>query len=393
MNIISQIVAVARCSLQSLGYRWRLAASTIIGVALVVMVLLGFLSMSEGFRRTLDETGSDRVALLVSKGSNAEPSSWIEASQATLARELPGVRQDAGVPMVSAEVFQSISLPDQSGEEATLGLRGIDSHGIGIRPELTVTSGRVFAPGARELLVGEAAVANHPQLAVGRTVSIGGARWRVVGIFATGAGLHGSEIWTDSQSLKDVYGLQAGFNVVRIALASGVAAADLQTAIVSEPRLAKLEVVSEDSFYSAQAQGVVKIIELIGWPIAIIMAVGAVAAAVNTMYNSVEAQTRDIATLRAIGFGSLPVFVAVMAEAAVLVLLGGCIGALAAFLLFEGLEGSTMSTSQSQMTFKFAVSGMAVVQAIALAMFVGLIGGLFPALHAARKPVLDGLRE
>lgn len=393
MNIVSQIIAVARCSLQSLGYRWRLAASTIVGVALVVMVLLGFLSMSEGFRRTLEETGSDHVALLVSKGANAEPGSWIEPSQAVLARELPGVRQDAGVPMVSAEVFQGISLPDQSGEEATLGLRGIDNHGIAIRPDLTVTKGRVFAPGARELLVGEAALASHPQLGVGQTVAIGGARWRVVGQFSAKAGLHGSEIWTDSQSLKDVYSMGPGFNAVRMALASGATAASLQATISRDPRLARLEVVSEDAFYSAQAQGVVKIIELIGWPIAIIMAVGAIAAAVNTMYNSVEAQTRDIATLRALGFGSLPVFMAVMVEAAVLVLVGGSIGALAAFLLFQGLEGSTMSSSQSQMTFKFAVSGRAVVQAIVLATIVGLIGGLFPALHAARKPVLDGLRE
>ncbi|GAB5352371.1 ABC transporter permease [Qipengyuania sp. 483] len=393
MNYGLQIAAVAKTSLQSMGHRWRLAASTVVGVALVVIVLLGFLAMSEGFRRTLEETGSDRVALLVSDGANAEPMSWVEPQQALLASELQGVRTDAGSPMISAEVYQGISLPDASGEEKTLGLRGMDTKGLAIRPGLDVIEGRPFAAGARELLVGEIAIAQHPQLAVGNTVAIAGAQWTVVGAFSAQSGLHGAEIWTDAQSLKDVYGTGTGYNAVRMALASGFTAADLQAAVKRDPRLTDLEVVGEDEFYSAQAQGIVKIIELIGWPIAIIMAVGAIAAAINTMYNSVEAQTREIATLRALGFGGMPVFIAVMAEAFVLVLVGGVIGAMAATALFQGLEGTTMSSSHSLMTFKFAVSGQSIVQAIVLATIVGLIGGLFPAMHAARKPILDGLKE
>lgn len=393
MNFGSQILAVVRSSLQSLSFRWRLAVSTLVGVALVVMVLLGFLAMSEGFRKTLEETGSDRVALLVTEGANAEAFSLIEASQVVLARELDGIRMDAGKPMVSAEVYQSISLADGAGKDVTLGLRGMDSEGLRIRPSLVITQGRAFSEGARELLVGEAAIARQPQLAVGNSVSIAGAKWQVVGSFSAGSSLYGAELWTDSQSLKSVYGMDTHFNTVRLALASGVTPQDLQALLDQDPRMADVDAIGEAEFFSAQAQGVVKIIEFIGWPIAVIMAVGAIAAAINTMYNSVEAQSREIATLRALGFGRLPIFIAVMAEAAVLVLLGGVLGSLAAFVLFEGLEGSTLSGSQAQVTFKFALSAASVVQAIVLAAVIGLFGGLLPALHAARKPVLDGLRE
>lgn len=393
MNFTSQIVAVVRSSLQSLSYRWRLAVSTLVGVALVVMVLLGFLAMSEGFRKTLEETGSDGVALLVSEGAKSETFSMLDASQVALARELGGIRKDAGNPMVSAEVYKGISLVDADGMDATLGLRGMDSEGLRIRPGLVITNGRAFSEGSRELLVGEAAVARHPQLAVGNTVAIAGAQWQVVGTFSAGSSLYGAELWTDSQSLKGVFGLDTSFNAVRIALANGVTPQQLQATLDSDPRLSDVQAVGEAEFFSAQAQGVVKIIEFIGWPIAVIMAIGAIAAAINTMYNSVEAQTREIATLRALGFGRLPIFIAVMVEAAVLVLLGGILGSLAAFALFEGLEGSTLSGSQTQVTFKFAISAASVVQAIVLAAVIGLLGGLLPALHASRKPVLDGLRE
>ena len=220
MNFTSQIVAVVRSSLQSLSYRWRLAVSTLVGVALVVMVLLGFLAMSEGFRKTLEETGSDGVALLVSEGAKSETFSMLDASQVALARELAGIRKDAGNPMVSAEVYKGISLVDADGMDATLGLRGMDSEGLRIRPGLVITNGRAFSEGSRELLVGEAAVARHPQLAVGNTVAIAGAQWQVVGTFSAGSSLYGAELWTDSQSLMGVFGLDTSFNAVRIALAN-----------------------------------------------------------------------------------------------------------------------------------------------------------------------------
>lgn len=393
MKFITQVYSVVKTSLQSLGYRWRLAVSTVVGIALVVMVLLGFLSMSEGFRRTLENTGSAEIALIKSKGAKSETLSWLGASQEVLSRELAGIRKDGGVPMTSAEIYKAVNLTEENGSVTALGLRGMGKNGLNLRTSLSIVEGRSFAPGNRELLVGSLAMKRYPTLNLGQTVSLAGSDWTVVGVFDASDGLYGAELWTDADSVKDVFKTGPGFNVLRVALASGSTSETLLNEMTKDPRMADVDAVSEKEFFSSQSQGVIKIIELIGWPISILMAIGAIAGAINTMYNSVEAQKRDIATLRVLGFGPVPIFVSVMAEAIALVLIGGVIGTIFALLLFNGLEGTTTNSSQSQMTFKFAVSLGSILNAMTLAVIVGFFGGLIPALKAAKQPILMGLRE
>ena len=392
MNVLYQVLSVTRSSLQSLGYRWRLAVSTVGGIALVVLVLLGFLSMSEGFQKTLDNTGSSDIVIIKSRNTNSESMSWIDIDDAAALDTIKGIRTSGRRPMISRELYRAVML--SGGEErTTLGLRGIEGEGVALRPGMVIAEGRMFEDGNRELIVGRMAADSDDSLRVGHTTQIAGVEWTIVGIFEVARGLYGAEMWTDASSMRDVFKSPSGFNIVRLALAEGSSTDGVRQQLQNDPRTDSLDVLSEKEFYRDQASGLVKAIEMIGWPIAILMAIGAIAGTVNTVYNSVAVQSRDISTLRALGFGRLPVFIAVMAEAIALVLVGGALGVILSILLFNGFEGSTLTGSQSQMSFEFSVTSESVIEAMILAVTVGFIGGMFPALLAAGKPILEGLRE
>jgi len=393
MNTFSQTLAVTRSSLQSLGYRWRISLSTIAGIALVVLVLLGFLSMSEGFKKTLENTGAANIVIIKSKNTKSESMSWIDFEDVAVLESLQGIRKNGQQATISQELYKAVTLYNEDKERKTIGLRGIEGESFALRPGMVLSSGRMFATGSREIIVGSFAAANNSALSIGEEISIAGVVWTIVGMFDVERGLYGAELWTDASSLRDVFKTPPGFNIIRFALAQGYTTDAVQKQLTADPRMTGLDIISEKDFYSDQASGLVKVIEMIGWPIAILMAIGAIAGTINTIYNSVVVQTREISTLRALGFGKLPIFIAVMTEAVVLVIIGGLIGVLLSLLIFNGFEGSTLTGSQSQMSFEFSVTLKSILQAMSLAVVVGFLGGMVPAILAAEKPILEALRQ
>jgi putative ABC transport system permease protein len=262
---------------------------------------------------------------------------------------------------------------------------------MAVRKGIHIIAGRMFSPGSNEIVVGKALLSEFDGLQLGQTVTFGTGRWKVVGVFEAEGSVFESEIWADLPVVQSFFKRDNVFQTVRVRLVSPAALGELQRYLNSDPRLKQLEAKSEAAYYAEQASGTSNLIQKLGWPLAIAMAFGALAGALNTMYSSVAARTTEIATLRAIGFGGLPAFVSTLVESAVLAALGGGLGVAAAFLIFNGLSASTLGASFTQVVFTFEVTPALAAQGVSLALIVGLIGGIFPSVRAARMPILAGL--
>jgi putative ABC transport system permease protein len=256
-----------------------------------------------------------------------------------------------------------------------------------LRTNFALTQGRMFAPGSNELVVGEGVLREFAGFELGETIRLGPNEWRVVGIFSTGGSVFDSEIWADLGVIQNLYQRTGTVQSVRARLTSPQALAELQAYVENEPRL-EADVSSERQFFASTAGGTSNIILFLGWPLAIIMAVGALAGAWNAMYASVDARTREIATLRAIGFAGFPAFVGTMAESLLLASIGGLIGAGVTYLVFDGVSASTLGGGFTQIVFSFAVTPAAIISGVVLALVVGAAGGFFPAIRAARVSIL-----
>lgn len=389
---MKQTLAVTLANLQSLPARLGPALVVVVGIAAVVGVLVGTQSVLRGFDRMLQGTGRDDRAILVGAGATAELTSAIPLHVAALARDLPGIRRnEAGRPLVSAELFAVTELRRASGGamiDTMLAVRGIEAAGIALRPELRLLEGRWFTPGLRELVVGTSIAQTMPELQLGARLRFRGADWTIVGRFASGGDAHESELWTDMLVARDTFG---GFGVSSMlaALEGPGALATLKAAAAADPRL-QLDAWTERAFLTAQSQEFNTNVRAVSALIAGFMAVGALFGALNSLYTAVAARQREIATLRAIGFSSLPVVCSVLAEALLLALAGGLIGALIVSLLFDGMKIST-SSKLTQLAFDLSVTPGLVLQGLAAALLIGLAGGLLPALRAARLPVAQAL--
>ena len=303
---------------------------------------------------------------------------------------LPGIVQGSdGRPLLSPELSQVISLPSASdGSDVNAQLRGVGPKAWEIRPQVQLVEGRRFEPGLRELIVGDGAHQQLSGLDVGNTITIGNQTWTVVGRFESGDS-HESELWADAEIVASTYNRPA-YQSITARLADGGMQA-LKAAMAADPRL-KLDIETTRSYYSKQSEGLTKLIKVLGTVIGAIMAIGAVFGALNTMYAAVAGRAREIATMRAIGFRGLPVVVAVMLETMLLALLGGILGAALAWLVFNGYTVSTLGSNFSQVVFSFRVSPELLWSGLKWALGIGLVGGLFPALRAARLPVTTALR-
>jgi putative ABC transport system permease protein len=391
-SLLLQITALTAMNLRSLPKRFWLSLSTVIAVTLVVVVLLAFLAMQNGFQHTLASAGADDVAMILRAGSQSEVGSVITRDQIRLIEEAPGIAKSPdGKPLVSAELYLVVDgIKHASQTKANLPLRGIGQEGLAVRKGIHLIAGRMFSPGTNEIVVGKALLSEFDGLQLGQTVTFGTSRWTVVGVFAAEGSVFESEIWADLPVLQSFFKRDNVFQTVRARLVSPAALGELQRYLDSDPRL-KLEAKSEAAYFAEQASGTSDLIQKLGWPLAIAMAFGALAGALNTMYSSVAARTTEIATLRAIGFGGLPAFVSTLVESAVLAALGGVLGVTAAFLVFNGLSASTLGASFTQVVFTFEVTPALAAQGVSLALIVGLIGGIFPSIRAARMPILVGL--
>lgn len=388
MRILNQIVAVTAINLKSLPQRLLPSLSTIVAVALVVGVLLSFLAMADGFQRTISGTGSDNIAILLRDGSQQEINSVVVLDQVRLIGEAPGiVRKPDGNPLLSAELYVIVDgIKRSTGLKANLPLRGIGADGPGLRDGLVITQGRMFAPGSNEIVVGEGLLREFAGFELGKEVKLGTATWTIVGTFAMHGAVFESELWGDVTVVQSLFRRGNSFQTVRVRLENKDAIDALRDYVENEPRL-KLSVSSEKGFFAGQSSNTIKLIRNAGWPLAIAMALGALAGALNTMYSSVASRAREIATLRCLGFGGFPSFIATLLESLVLSVIGGLLGAVVTYLLFDGFSTSTLGAGFTQIVFSFNLTPALAAQGIMLALVVGLVGGFFPALRAARLPI------
>jgi len=384
-------LAATRIGIASLPQRWGASSVIIVGIAGVVGVLVAMLAMGEGFSATLKQTGSEDTAIILRGGSQAETNSVITRDQVPLISTLAGLRKDAqGRAIISPELSQVVNLPTaSSGEDANAQFRGVSDAAWAIRPKVKIIEGRRFEAGVRELIVGQGAKNQYRGLEVGKTLALGNQDWTVVGVFASGDA-HDSELWTDIETLSSAYNRRA-YQSVTVGVEGNAGFKQLTDALANDPRL-KLDALTTRDYYTKQSTGIATLIKVLGTVIGTIMAIGAVFGALNTMYAAVAGRAREIATMRAIGFRGTPVVMAVMLETMLLALLGGVLGGFIAWAIFNGYSVATLGSNFSQVVFQFKVSPELLWTGLKWALGIGLVGGLFPALRAARLPVTEALR-
>ena len=382
----------AKIGIAGLPQRWGASLVIVVGIAGVVGVLVAMLAMGEGFKATLDKTGGTDTAILLRGGSQAETNSVITRDQVPLLSTLPGIAKATdGKPLASPEVSQVVNLPTRAdGTDANVQFRGVGPAAWALRPHLKLVKGRKFQPGLREIVVGSGAVSQFSGLEIGKQLKLANQTWTVVGQFESGDS-HDSELWADGDVLGPAYQRPA-FQSMTVKLDGAGGFKQLKAALAADPRL-KLDVSTTRDYYGKQSEGLNKLIRILGMVIGAIMAIGAVFGALNSMYAAVAGRAREIATMRALGFRGLPVVTAVMLETMLLALLGGVLGAAIAWVVFNGYTVSTLGQNFSQVVFQFKVSPELAWTGLKWALGIGLVGGLFPALRAARLPVTEALRS
>lgn len=390
-----QALSVAQVGISTLRQRLGASAVIVVGIAGVVGVLVALLAMAEGYAQTLRATGGNDTALVMRGASASEVSSVLDRDSVTLISQAPGIaRNDKNEPIASAEMVVAANLPQKNspGEDGSVQLRGIGEQAWAVRPNVKIIDGKRFTPGLRELVVGRGAARQFAGLVPGQQIKLGTQQWTVAGVFASGDAME-SEIWGDANVVADTYRRGSSRTSVVVRLTDAKALAEFKTALEANPQL-KVDVTTTLDYFSKQSEGVTKVLRIIGITVGSIMGIGAMFGALNTMFAAVAARAREIATLRAIGFPGLPVVVAVMLETMLLALIGGVIGGLLAWLLFNGYSASTMAAgSVGQLSFQLRVTPELLWTGIKWALAIGFIGGLFPAMRAARLPVTTALRE
>jgi putative ABC transport system permease protein len=394
MNWLSQIVAVTAVTLRSIPQRFGSSVVAIIGIGGVVIVFTAVLSIADGFRAAMQGTGDPQTVIVLRSGSDTEMTSGLSGEEAKLISETPGIEQSSDGAHASPELFVIVSHPlKRSGTDANVPLRGLTPVALKVRPTVRIVEGRMFQPGTNEILVGRSASQQFSGLTVGTSVRWGESSWKVVGIFDAGGSVAESELWCDAKVLQPAYRRGNSYQSVYARLTSPDAFQAFKDSLTTNPRL-NVTVIREPDYYAQQSQVLQTIIRSIGFVIAALMGLGAIFGALNTMYSAVANRTREIATLRALGFGSSPVVLSVLIEAVVLSLIGGILGGGLAWLVFDGYQTATMNfQSFSQVAFAFKVSPGLLAQGLTYSVIMGLFGGLFPAIRAARMPVVTALRQ
>jgi len=389
--MMRQLIAITTLGFRSIPERIGPTLVILVGLAGVVAVFTALLAMAEGFASTLESTGRQDVALVLRGGSSAELNSGLSRNQGTLVKQAPGVRQDAsGRPLASGELIVIAELM-KTGEKlgSNITVRGVEPAAFALRPQLRVVEGRSFQPGLRELIVGRGVARQFQGVGIGETLRMRGSDWAVVGIFESGDA-NESELWADVEVVQTTFN-RLGFSAIRLQLNDAPAMQQVKDALSADPRL-NVDVETEQQYYSGQTRQFRETIGMLAGVVTLIMALGATFAALNTMYAAVATRAREIATLRAIGFGGTPVVVSVMLESLLLALVGGLIGALLAFVLFNNMAVSTLGTNFTQVVFRFAVTPELVLNGLIIAIAIGMVGGFLPALRAARQPVTTAMR-
>jgi len=391
-----QAASVTSVGISTLRQRLGSSAVIVVGIAGVVGVLVALLSMAEGYAETLRNTGSADTAIVMRGASASEVMSVLDHDSVVQIAQETGIAKDAaGKPIVSDEMVVAANLPLKGGapdEEGSVQLRGVGDQAFAVRPQIKIIDGRRFKPGLHELIVGRGAAKQFANLVPGQEVHLGKELWTVAGVFASGDAME-SEVWADANVVADTYRRGSSRASVTVRLADPKAFGAFKTALESNPQI-KVDASTTIDYFSKQSEGMTKVIRVIGITVGTIMGIGAMFGALNTMFAAVAARAREIATLRAIGFPGLPVVVAVMLETMLLALIGGVVGGLLAYVVFNGYGASTMAGgSVGKLNFELRVTPELLWTGLKWALAIGFIGGLFPAVRAARLPVTTALRE
>lgn len=393
-NWISQVVSVSAFNVRTLPQRIGSSLTAVLGIAGVVAVMVAVLSIAQGILRAMESSSAPENVIVLRSGATSEMMSGLGGDDVRYISEAPGVARTEDGAVASAELFVIIDLLKKSTlTDANVPLRGVTRAAPRVHQDFRIIDGRMFQWGLNEVVVGAGANREFMGLAVGDTIEVAREQWPVVGVFEAAGGVAEAEIWVDAAVLQTAYRRGNSYQSVYAKLESPDDFQAFKDALTADPRL-NVRPMREEDYYAEQSELLYNLVTGLGTLIAVIMGVGAVFGALNTMYTAVAARAREIATLRALGFHSGPVILSVLFESLLLALAGGVIGAGLAWLAFDGFTAATLNfASFSQLTFAFHVSSSLLVQGILFAMIIGFFGGLFPAIRAARQPVATALRE
>jgi putative ABC transport system permease protein len=394
VNGLKQTLAVTWLNLRTVPQRLGSSVVAIVGIAGVVVVLVAVLSIAEGFVAAMRDAGSPSRAIVMRSGADAEMTSGMSGPETDVIKQAPGIVRDGQQLAASAELFVITDLPKIStGTSANVPLRGIEPSAFFVRDGASIIDGRMFQFGTNEVIVGRAASKQFAGLTVGSTVTSGQVSWKVVGLFEADGGVAETEIWCDARTLQGAYRRGNSYQSVLVRLDSPQSFDAFKDWLTTNPQVS-VSVRRETDYYAAQSTTLSTLVRTIGFGIAGLMAVGAIFGAILTMYTAVATRAREIATLRALGFNAPAVLVSVLAESMLLAALGGLIGGLAAYAGFNGYQTSTMNFQTfSQVAFAFRVTPALLGLGLIWSLAMGLIGGVMPALRAARLPIATALRE
>jgi putative ABC transport system permease protein len=392
---VTQLLTICWMNLQNLGSRLGSSLVVVVGVAGVVGVLTALLAMANGFQSTLVSAGRDDRAIIMREGATSELTSGLSQENVDVISNAPGVKRDArGRPLATAEVVVVADVPKRAtNSTANLSVRGVGPNSPVLREEFAIVEGRMFEPGRAEMVAGRGASGQFQNLTVGDTLQARNSEWQVVGVFTTGGDAFESEVWVDVPVAQAAFRRGNSYQSVRVQLEDAAAFEGFSQALADDARV-NVQVERESTYYATQSALTATIIRGFGVVVGLLMAAGAVFGALNTMYTAVSARTVEIGTLRALGFGGFVVVASVMVEALLLAALGGVIGGGIAYVLFDGFTVSTLNNSSfSQVAFAFAVTPPLLATGIVLALMLGFVGGLLPALRAANLPITEALRQ
>jgi putative ABC transport system permease protein len=394
VNFLKQTIAVTLLNLRTIPQRLGSSGVAIIGIAGVVIVLVSVLSIAQGFAAAMESSGSPVRALVMRSGADSEMTSGFGGPQVDIIKQAPGLRRDGQTPVASAELYVVIDIPKiTTNTSANVPMRGIEPMATKVREEFRIIQGRMFEFGTNEVVVGRGASVNFRGLTVGNTVTTGQNTWQVVGMFETSGSIAETEIWVDARVLQGAYRRGNSYQTVLARLDSSESFNIFRDWLTANPQV-NVQVRREEEYYAQQSRALTGLIRGVGFGIAALMGIGAVFGAILTMYTAVSTRSREIATLRALGFNTTSVVVSVLTESLALAAIGGAIGGVLAYLAFNGYQTSTMNFSTfSQVAFAFQVTPQLLGMGLSYALIMGLVGGLFPALRAARLPIPSALRE
>ena len=393
-NWISQTIAVTALNLRTIPRRLGSSGVAIIGIAGVVIVLVSVLSIAAGFSAAMQQSGSPSRAIVMRSGADSEMTSGLSGTEVDVIKQAPGLRRDGQTATASAELYVIIDIPKKStNTSANVPMRGIEQTAMAVRGEASIVEGRMLEFGTNEIVVGRGASGQFAGLTVGNEFKSGQNTWKVVGIFESDGAVSETEIWCDSRVLQGAYRRGNSYQTVLAQLDSSDSFNTFRDWLTANPQV-NVQVRREADYYAPQSRALSGLIQGVGFGIAALMGIGAVFGAILTMYTAVSTRSREIATLRALGFNTTSVVVSVLAESLALAAIGGAIGGAGAYLGFNGYQTSTINFATfSQVAFAFQVTPQLLGLGLIYALLMGLIGGLFPAVRAARLPIPTALRE